>query len=44
MLFTAIGLGILHTGWYPDTPVDMVPVDMSINSIIVAMSDSIKTW
>ena len=44
LVFTGVGLGIIHTGCYPDTPLDMVPVDMSINSIIVAMSDSIKTW
>lgn len=41
-LIVGYGLGILHALIMADSVVDLVPVDMSINSMLVSMWDAVK--
>ena len=43
-LFIGTGVGAIHVIHYTYEPMDLVPVDLSINSVIVACYDLSQKW
>ncbi|XP_014210111.1 fatty acyl-CoA reductase 1-like [Copidosoma floridanum] len=43
-VFLGTGLGLIHTSYYLNTPMDMIPVDFSINALIAATYDLPERW
>lgn len=43
-IFVGVGLGAVHTCYYKGDPMDLVPVDYSINSILAAAYDIPQRW
>ncbi|XP_001601438.3 fatty acyl-CoA reductase 1-like [Nasonia vitripennis] len=43
-LFLAVGLGVMRTGYYLDTPLDFIPVDMTINALLAVSWDLGTRW
>lgn len=43
-IFMGVGLGIVHSVYYKFVPMDLVPADYSINSLIAAVYDLPQRW